>query len=335
MAKEMEIIVIPNEGDKLEYKEKVDNRGLAKEVVALSNSKGGRIRIGINDDKVVVGTNETTEGIASMIRDSCIPAIIPEITKETDGGKTVINIDLEVGKHPPYRTNQGRYMIRIADRCDDATLDELIDLIVRGPQRGTILLRSKIDDLKNSISASASPCTESGNDRAMEYVNELIELTYQTSSEISKMDTIRVLGELSEMIDFNKKISAHIIWCLPKISTTYLAPNNRTYIPSENIFKKIIDVVENVFRVNTIVAEKTDMIISVLNVFYQIALGCIWAGYENQLIRICEIINQPKKRNKKLDKFLEKTLEKIQKCATEKNVFEPQRWGMLIERIEK
>ena len=333
MIKEMEISVIPNEGSRLEYK-KVDNRGLAKVLVAFSNSKGGRIQIGITDDKNIVGTDATPEGIARITRENCSPSINPEITKEEYDGKYILNVDVSVGKYPPY-SYHGRYLVRISSTNDDANIDELIDLILKGPQKGTILQRAKLDDLKYSISASASPCSDAGNDRAIERINELIELTNNSKGELAILDTIRILGELSEMIYFNKKILSHVIFCLPKISTIHLVPNHPEYTPSEELFVTIINIVERVFQMNTIVAEKTDTTITVLNVFFRIALGCIWAGYENQVIRICQIISDPIGRDRQLTKYLEKTLKKIEKCATEKNVFEPRKMGMMFtEKIQ-
>ncbi len=337
MKPENDAVVIPFEDDKLEHKVTITRDDLPRQFVALANANGGKLKIGITNDGVIVGVKGiSSEDITNAARDSCVPPIIPEIIKEDHGdGKEVILVKITKGNHPPYRTNSGRYLIRVGPTVRNVSLEELIDLIVRGPHRGTILLRAKLDDLKNSISASASPCSEAGNDRAIERINELIELTNQSSNELSKLDTIRVLGELSEMIDFNTKVSAHIIWCLPKISTLFLVPNHREYIPSEEMFIKIIDIVEKVFQTNTIVAEKTDMIVTVLNVFYHIALGCIWAGYENQKNRICQIINEPDGRDRKLSKYLQKALQKIEKSELEKDVFEPRRIGMLIERIEK
>lgn len=335
MKPENDAFVTPFEDDSLEYKITITRDNLSKQIVALANADGGKIEIGITNNRVVIGVKGINiEDITNVARNNCEPPIIPKITRKDHGDKETILVEIPKGDHTPYRTNSGRYLIRVGPTVRDVSLQELIDLIVRGPQKGTILLRAKLDDLKNTISASASPCSEAGNDRAIERINELIELTNQSSNESTKLDTIRVLGELSEMIDFNEEVSGHIIWSLPKISTLYLAPNHREYIPSEELFVKIIDIVEKVFRTNTIVAEKTDMIIVVLNVFYRIALGCIWAGYGNQKSRICKIINEQDGRDRKLSKYLQKALKKIEKSELEKDVYEPRRMGMLIERIE-
>lgn len=333
MTKEMEIKVIPNEGSKLEYK-KVDNRDLAKVLVAFSNSKGGRIQIGISDDKSIVGTDATMEGIACIARDNCYPSINPEITKEEHGEKYIINVDVPIGEHPPY-SNQGRYLVRISSTNDDANINELIDLIVKGPHKGTILLRVKLDDLKNSISASISSSTDTGTQHAIEGINQLNHLMKESLDESAKLDTINVFDFLiKQTYGFNDKIIQEIVFLLSITFSVYLAPNYKRYVPSEKIMTAVIDVLEDAFRTSTIVAEKTDLVIRILNALYKMSLGCFWAGYENQVLRINKIISEPIGRDRKLSKYLEKTLQKIEKCIIEENVFEPRRLGMLAERIE-
>ena len=55
MNKEFDVIITPNENDRLEYKERLNVNDFAKEIVALANSNGGKIKIGITDDKKPVG----------------------------------------------------------------------------------------------------------------------------------------------------------------------------------------------------------------------------------------------------------------------------------------
>jgi hypothetical protein len=113
-----------------------------------------------------------------------------------------------------------------------------------------------------------------------------------------------------------------------------LVPNVKGYIPSEEIMSDIIDMIEDVYRTITIVAQKTDLVLVVLNAFYIMALSCFWAGYINQTRRICDIVMEQDGRDKTLSKLCRKTVTKIEQRIQEKDVWEPRRAGMLIEKIE-
>jgi len=73
------------ESKKFELKEKLpSNEAIAKTVIAFSNVSGGKLVIGVNDDREVVGVDEDKifeyeEKISSIISDLCYPNILPEI----------------------------------------------------------------------------------------------------------------------------------------------------------------------------------------------------------------------------------------------------------------
>ena len=81
---------------------------MLKTIVALSNGKGGRLVIGIrNEDRKVVGVDpatifETIDKITNAISDSCEPLIIPDISMQTIGDKTIIVVEISRGRQRPY-----------------------------------------------------------------------------------------------------------------------------------------------------------------------------------------------------------------------------------------
>ena len=95
------------ETETLEYKREISRPvSLAKEVVALANTRGGRIGIGV-DTKLdeVVGidfTQALEERIANIIHDQCKPLVQFSIGFETLQGKTVLFIDIPEGLAKPY-----------------------------------------------------------------------------------------------------------------------------------------------------------------------------------------------------------------------------------------
>ena len=70
----------------LEFKEKLpSNKIIAKTVIAFSNTSGGKLLIGVNDKREIVGLPEDInifdlkDKLASIIYDNCYPMINPEI----------------------------------------------------------------------------------------------------------------------------------------------------------------------------------------------------------------------------------------------------------------
>ena len=101
--------ILRGESKDLEFKEKLpeDSKKYMKTIVAFSNGEGGRLIIGVNDDREVVGVDQTAvftmiDKITNAISDSCEPLIIPDIAPQAVGDKTVIVIEISAGRQRPY-----------------------------------------------------------------------------------------------------------------------------------------------------------------------------------------------------------------------------------------
>ena len=96
------------EGKILELKEKLPkNANIAKTVIAFSNTAGGKLIIGVNDKREIVGVEdialfEIQDKIASIISDQCSPNIIPEIYSVNIENKLVLVIEVVRGNLKPY-----------------------------------------------------------------------------------------------------------------------------------------------------------------------------------------------------------------------------------------
>lgn len=83
------------ESKTLELKESLPkNDHIAKTVIAFSNTSGGKLIIGVNDNREIVGIDDTMvfdmqDKIASIIADNCSPGIMPEIYSVNIEGKLV------------------------------------------------------------------------------------------------------------------------------------------------------------------------------------------------------------------------------------------------------
>lgn len=96
------------ESKTLEFKEALPkNESIAKTVIAFSNTSGGKLIVGVNDERVVVGVDdalifEMQDKIASIIADNCSPGIMPEIYSVNVESKLVLVIEVVRGNLKPY-----------------------------------------------------------------------------------------------------------------------------------------------------------------------------------------------------------------------------------------
>ena len=106
----MKDIYFFGEDKNLEFKREIPNNheNFLKDVIAFSNSAGGKIILGIED-----GTGEVygigdknpfklSDAVSNMISDACTPQIEPDISIRTVEDKTVLVIDIAPGKFRPY-----------------------------------------------------------------------------------------------------------------------------------------------------------------------------------------------------------------------------------------
>ena len=98
------------EGKNIEFKRELpkNHEKFLKDVIAFSNSTGGQVVLGIEDETCVVyGIGEQSpfkisDAISNMISDACTPQIEPDISIQTVENKTILVIDIVPGKFRPY-----------------------------------------------------------------------------------------------------------------------------------------------------------------------------------------------------------------------------------------
>ena len=98
------------EGKNIEFKREIpqNHEKFLKDIIAFSNTSGGKVIIGIEDKtNMVYGIGDQnpfklSDNISNMISDACTPQIDPDITMMTLEGKTVLEIEVVAGKFRPY-----------------------------------------------------------------------------------------------------------------------------------------------------------------------------------------------------------------------------------------
>ncbi|MFU0783649.1 MAG: hypothetical protein ACFWT2_11295 [Thermoanaerobacterium thermosaccharolyticum] len=79
-VEEVKNIIQNGENSYIEFKEEeIKAKDLAKEIVAFSNSEGGMILIGVDDEGNIKGikNDRMEETIMNICRNNCIPNIVP------------------------------------------------------------------------------------------------------------------------------------------------------------------------------------------------------------------------------------------------------------------
>ena len=98
------------EGKHVEFKAEIPERHekFLKDIIAFSNSSGGKVILGIEDETgKVIGIGDRnpfklSDDISNMIDDSCVPQIYTDITPRTIGEETILEIEVFPGKQRPY-----------------------------------------------------------------------------------------------------------------------------------------------------------------------------------------------------------------------------------------
>jgi len=130
-------IIAAGEGPTIEFKKSEilsDPIHLAKEIVALANTQGGKILIGVSDDGKIEGMKEKKEHelyVMNIARDRCDPPLIPLFHTYMKANGCIYEIRVSRYRSLPHavKTDRGRvYFIRVGTTVREATPIELATL---------------------------------------------------------------------------------------------------------------------------------------------------------------------------------------------------------------
>ena len=117
------------EGQFVEFKESPSD-SLAREMVAFANSEGGRIYLGVTDQKRVKGITINNK-LLSQIQDvarHCDPSISIELAPFKHQGHDLLLIKVSEGKKKPYGCSAG-YFLRTGPNSQKLNRDELVEFV--------------------------------------------------------------------------------------------------------------------------------------------------------------------------------------------------------------
>lgn len=105
------------EAGQVQFKERIvskdDKYEIGCEMVAFSNSRGGRLIIGINDKSGEINAlsykelQETTNLLTNIASENVIPNVLVEVENAPVNGGAVVIATIPEGKNKPYHDNKG------------------------------------------------------------------------------------------------------------------------------------------------------------------------------------------------------------------------------------
>lgn len=102
------------EDGKVQFKERItDKYDIGCEMVAFSNSYGGRLIIGVNDKSGIINAllynelQETTNLLTSIASENVIPNVLIDVNNVPTTGGAVVVATIPEGKNKPYHDNKG------------------------------------------------------------------------------------------------------------------------------------------------------------------------------------------------------------------------------------
>jgi ATP-dependent DNA helicase RecG len=122
------------ESSGIEFKlDDIENRALAKELVAFANFQGGTVLLGVDNEGNVQGLRrpdrKLEEWVMTACRDKVRPELIPyfEVLKDLEPGKdvAVIRVDRGWSVHHVWHNDHRTYYIRVGTQSREASQEEL------------------------------------------------------------------------------------------------------------------------------------------------------------------------------------------------------------------
>jgi ATP-dependent DNA helicase RecG len=121
-------LIAQGENAQIEFKSAAARpESVAREIVALANSLGGTVLIGVEDNAQISGLTQpdTEEWLSNILRHNIIPALNAKIAIVSLEDKQVAAVTVPKGPDKPYQTVDGKYWIRTGSTNRTATKEEL------------------------------------------------------------------------------------------------------------------------------------------------------------------------------------------------------------------
>ena len=146
MHKHLRNLLENGEDDRLDYKQSITSaQKIAKTMSAFANHKGGRLLVGVRDNRTIAGVRSEDEKymLDLAVKFYCKPIIDLEITEWTLGSKIILECVIPEGEDKPYyaKGDDDKWWayVRVKDKSLLAS-KIVVDVMRRmGSERGTLI----------------------------------------------------------------------------------------------------------------------------------------------------------------------------------------------------
>ena len=177
------------EGDQLDYKKEVSNEHkIAKAMVSFANHKGGRLLIGVNDDRTIHGiaVEEEKFMLEKAAGFYCKPRIDIEITSWKIGKRNILEVIIPAGENKPY--------FALAE-------DQKWWAYIRVKDQSLLASKVVLDVLKKEGDGSNTLVEFSSKEKALlDYLNEHPKITLNQYCKLINISRRRATGILVNLI---------------------------------------------------------------------------------------------------------------------------------------
>ncbi|MCL2712925.1 MAG: putative DNA binding domain-containing protein, partial [Methanomassiliicoccaceae archaeon] len=145
------------EGEKMEFKTELpeDSMRYVDTIISYSNGAGGKLIIGVNDQRNITGLsweemNDIESRVTSAVTDLCTPQIVPHFHRWNLEGKNVLEIRVHEGDKRPYHIKGKKWettFIRVGSANRQSSEATVREMELRTSGRSFDGFRSEEEDL--------------------------------------------------------------------------------------------------------------------------------------------------------------------------------------------
>lgn len=142
LPKHLFLLIQSGESETLDFKKTITStRKIAKTMVSFANHKGGKLLVGVNDNKTISGVRSDEEKYMLDMAAGffCKPPIDIQIKEWETEGKTILEVDVPKGTQAPYmaQDEQGQWWAYVRVKDESILASKVMVDILRRQTTGT------------------------------------------------------------------------------------------------------------------------------------------------------------------------------------------------------
>lgn len=193
--KELNKLINSGEGERLDFKQAVSNPyKIAKTISSFANTKGGKILVGVRDDRTILGVDPEEEKylLNTAVDYYCDPPISVdyEEVEEEEDEKTVLIVNIPQSKNKPHFVRDDNEIRHVYVRQNDKSIPASKKMI-------QLMKKGRTD---SQVSVAPSKLADPNKKKLISYLNNHERITLRQFMQIvniSKRRANRILTELT------------------------------------------------------------------------------------------------------------------------------------------